>query len=336
MRASQRPYIWKAACSRGLHKSSLTSKWHREHLRARRGRLRSLARVVAARHDFKSVDYRDVLRELKKDRIPADKVLDVYRAHLATLEDIVRKERIITLPARAAVIRLASEAESAAQPAPHIDPPRLIGNTGEPAEFVLPSKNPNADAKADMDDFESDAMSWTVTAHEARPGHELQFAGMLERGVSTTRVVFAFNSANIEGWALYAEAVMKQYLPLEGQLGALQMRLLRAARAFLDPMLNLGLIEPAAAKQLLMDEVVLSEPFAKSEVDRYTFNMPGQATSYFYGYSRLEALRARTELALGKKFAEQPYHDFIVGEGLLPLDLLEQAVETRFVASQLN
>ena len=104
---------------------------------------------------------------------------------------------------------------------------------------------------------------------------------MLERGVSTARVVYAFNSANVEGWALYAEAVMKKYLPPEGQLGALQMRMMREARAFLDPMLNLGLIEPDAAKRFLMEEVMLSEPMAKQEVDRYTFGAPGQATAYY-------------------------------------------------------
>jgi uncharacterized protein (DUF885 family) len=185
-----------------------------------------------------------------------------------------------------------------------------------------------------MDDFDFEAMSWTVTAHEARPGHELQFATMIEGGVSSARAIFAFNSTNVEGWALYAEAVMKQYLPLEGQMGSLQLRLLRAARAFLDPMLNFGLIEPAAAQRILMDEVMLSEPFSKSEIDRYTFTAPGQATSYFYGYGRLEALRTRAEIALGDKFSELRYHDFIVHQGLLPLDLLEQAVTTRFVPSQ--
>jgi uncharacterized protein (DUF885 family) len=112
------------------------------------------------------------------------------------------------------------------------------------------------------------------------------------------------------------------------------MRMLRAARAYLDPMLNLGLIEPAAAKRVLTEEVMLSDAFAKSEVDRYTFDSPGQATSYFYGYSHLEALRTRVEIELGAKFKEQPYHDFIINEGLLPLDLLEQAVMTRFVPSQ--
>jgi uncharacterized protein (DUF885 family) len=79
---------------------------------------------------------------------------------------------------------------------------------------------------------------------------------------------------------------------------------------------------------------MLSEPFAKTEIDRYTFNAPGQATAYFYGYSKLEALRTRTEIALGGKFKEKAYHDFIINEGLLPLGLLEQAVMTRFVEAQ--
>ena len=76
-----------------------------------------------------------------------------------------------------------------------------------------------------------------------------------------------------------------------------------------------------------MEEVMLSEPMAKQEVDRYTFRAPGQATSYFYGYSKLEALRAKTEIALaGKPFPEAAYHDFIVNQGLLPLDVLERSV----------
>jgi len=298
-----------------------------------RDELDALARVYASQKGLASSNYRDVIRELKKHRVAGDQVLPVYNSHLAQLENILREKNIVTLPKRAAVIRLSTAAEAAAGAAPHLDPPRLIGNTGEPAEFVLPLK----DAKGgEMDDFDSAAIAWTITAHECRPGHELQFAGMLERGVSTARVVYALNSANVEGWALYAEAVMKQYLPIEGQIGALQMRMLRSARAYLDPMLNLGLINPDAAKRILTDEVMLSEAFAKSEIDRYTFDAPGQATSYFYGYSRLEALRIRVELALGARFREQPYHDFIIGEGLLPLELLEQAVMTRFVASQGN
>ncbi|HEY4367055.1 MAG TPA: DUF885 domain-containing protein [Steroidobacteraceae bacterium] len=299
-----------------------------------RSELQTVAQVLAEQRKWSSSDYRDVIRMLKKERTPKDKLLDLYTNRLSQIEDIVRREHIVSLPTRKAVIRLATEAESAASAAPHLDPPRLIGNTGEPAEFVLPLSNPNAAAGVEMDDFNYDAIAWTLTAHEARPGHELQFAAMLERGISTARVVYAFNSANVEGWALYAEAVMKQYMPLEGQIGTLQMRMMREARAFLDPMLNLGLIDPESAKRVLMDEVVLSEPMAKQEIDRYTFNSPGQATAYFYGYSKLDALRTRVELALPGRFNELAYHDFIVGQGLLPFDLLEKAVMEEFVPSQ--
>jgi hypothetical protein len=297
-----------------------------------RDEMDALARVIAAQKGYKSSNYRDVIRELKKNAIPKDKLLDTYKGHLAQIEEIIRREHIVTLPKRDAVIRLGSEAESAAVPGPFMDPPRLIGNTGEPAVFVLTTANPSASGEV-MDDFSYDAVSWGLTTHEARPGHELQFSGMLENGVSTARAIYAFNSANVEGWGLYSEAIMKQYLSPEAQLCALQMRLMRAARAFLDPMLNLGMIEPDAAQRVLTEQVVLSVPFAKKEVDRYTFDLPGQATAYFYGYSVLEALRARTELAMGDKFDQQKYHDFIIAQGLLPLALLEQAVLTRFVQS---
>lgn len=299
-----------------------------------RDEMESVAKSVAQQRKWNVDSYRDVIRALKKERIPDDQLLKLYTGRLTQIEEIVRRERIVTLPNRQAVIRLASEAESAASPAPHIDPPRFVGNTGEAAEFVLPLANPNATAGAEMDDFNYDAIAWTLTAHEARPGHELQFAAMMERGVSTARVVYAFNSANVEGWALYAEAVLKKHLPLEGQIGALQMRMMREARAFLDPMVNLGLIEPDQVRRFLMEEIVLSEPMAKQEVDRYTFAAPGQATSYYYGYSKLDALRTKVELALTGRFSEQPYHDFIIGQGLLPFDLLERAVMEEFVPSQ--
>lgn len=296
-----------------------------------RDEMQSLSVAIARQRGLQSTDYRDVIRELKKAHIPNDRLLEVYRERLAGIEKIVREQHLISLPERAAVIRLATPAESAALPAPHLSIPRLIGNTGESGEFVLPTGNPNAESKAEMDDFNYEAIAWDLTAHEARPGHELQFAAMIEGGVSVARALFAFNSANVEGWALYSEAIMKPYFTPEAQLAVLEARLQRSARAFLDPMLNLGMMKPEEAKHFLMEVVVLSEPLAKEEIDRYTFTAPGQATSYFFGYSKLQALRAKTELALGQKFRPQSYHDFIVAQGLLPPELLEKAVMDGYV-----
>jgi uncharacterized protein (DUF885 family) len=137
----------------------------------------------------------------------------------------------------------------------------------------------------------------------------------------------------VEGWGLYAEAIMKEYLPLDGQLCGLQNRLLRAARAFLDPMLNLGMMTPEEAKQFLMDEVVLSDPFATQEVDRYTYRAPGQATSYYYGYMNLRAMRMEAELALKDRFNEKAFHDFVLAQGLLPPAQLRKAIMEEFVTA---
>jgi len=300
-----------------------------------RNEMRAIAQRIAQERKLPSADYRDVMQELKKTQIPPEEILSFYRRRLTLLEDIIRREDIISLPERDAVIRLATEAESAAIPAPFLSPPQLIGNTGQPAEFVLVTSNPNSKGDEVMDDWGHDAVTWSLTAHEARPGHELQFASMIENGVSNARVLYAFNSANAEGWGLYAEAVMKEFLPLDGQLFSLQMRLIRAARAFLDPMLNLGMIEPEQARQYLIREVGLSKPMASSEIDRYTFRAPGQATSYYFGYMNMISLRTEVELRLGEKFRARPFHDFILAQGLLPPEILRAAVLEEFVPSQL-
>ena len=301
-----------------------------------RNEMRAVAKLLAAERGYKSDDYRDVIRELKKDQIGNDEILATYKGRLAKIEDILRSEQVVTVPARESVIRLASEAESAILPAPHMSPPRLIGNTGEYGEFVLPLNVPAEPGKEalKMDDFTFDAATWTLTAHESRPGHEMQFAAMIDNGVSIARAVFAFNSVNVEGWALYAEAEMKPDFPLDGQLIGLQHRLMRATRAFMDPMLNLGMMDPEAGREFLMKEVVLSAAMAKQEIDRYTFRAPGQATSYFYGYQRLMETRQRAELALGKRFQRQAFHDFVLAQGLIPPELLEKAVMEEFVPAQ--
>ncbi len=303
-----------------------------------RNEMDAMAPLVAAERGWDLSDYRDVIRALKEEQFVGEEILARYQDTLVKIEEMIRDNHIVSLPARDASIRLASEAESANIPAPHLRPPRLIGNTGEYAEFVLPLNIPAPEGREDMklDDFTHQAMAWTLTAHEARPGHELQFSTMLETGVSTARAVFAFNSVNVEGWALYAEAEMKPYFPLDGQLIGLQSRMLRAARAFLDPMVNLGEMTPDEVQAFLEKEVMLSKAAATSERERYTFRIPGQATAYFYGYSKLMELRAKTEIALGDKFNRQAFHDFILAQGLLPPELLAKAVLESFVPQQMG
>ena len=298
--------------------------------------MQSIAAEIASDQKSPDSDYRAVIRNLKKQQLVGDAILPHYQQRLKQLEEIIRSKNLVTLPDRPARIRIASAAESAQQPAPNMRPPRLIDNKGEQGEFILPLNIPSADPALAQryDDFTFEAASWTLTAHEARPGHELQFAAMIEHGVSQARAIYAFNSTNVEGWGLYAEYIAKPFMPRDGQLISLQHRLLRAARAFSDPELQMGRTTPERVKKLLMDDVVLSDAMATQEVERYTFRAPGQATSYFYGYTQLLRLRHDVEQAKGTGFDARQFHDFVLAQGLLPPRLLRKAVMEDFVPAK--
>jgi hypothetical protein len=299
-------------------------------------KMAAIAAQIAKANGYASSDYRSVIRELKKKQILGTDIVPFYEGRLHEIERIIAANNLVTLPSRPAIIRLASAAETAAQPAAHMSPPPLVHNTGERGEFVLPLKIPseNGGVADKYDDFTVDAVAWTMTAHEARPGHELQFDSMVENGVSLARALYAFNSTNVEGWGLYSEYIMEPYEPLEGQLFTEQLRMLRNARAFLDPELQSGKVTPEQAYAVLENDVVISHAFAKEEVERFTIRTPGQANSYFYGYTRLLALRKEVEAAQGPAFNQKQFHDFILAQGLLPPDLLRKAVLTRFVPQQ--
>jgi uncharacterized protein (DUF885 family) len=296
--------------------------------------MQAMAAQIAKQRGWPSGDYREVIKKLKENQLLGDAILPFYKDRLKEIEGIIVKQNLVSLPDRPARIRIGTPAESAQQPAPHMVPPPLLNNTGQQGEFVLPLNMPAAagTAKAEkVDDYSFDAASWTLIAHEARPGHELQFDSMIEHGVSLARSRYAFNSTNVEGWGLYAEYITKPDMPLEGQLISLQFRLLRAIRAFSDPELQAGKVTPEQVMNTLTHEGCFSVPFSNQEVERYTFRAPGQANSYFYGYTKLLQLRKDTEAALGVKFDQHKFHDFILAQGLLPPDLMRKAVMEDFI-----
>jgi len=297
-----------------------------------------LATEVAKQHGWSATGYRDVIRSLKKTQIAGDAILPLYQARLRAVEEIVTTKSLLTLPARPAILRLqtAAETEAAQVPAPHFVPPPLMQNTGQKGEFVLPRNTSIlTGSKVDnFDDYTYDAAAWPMTAHEARPGDDLEFNSMVEHGVSLARMMYAFNSTNLDSWGLYSEWVLQPYEPADGQLITLQLRLLRAARAFLDSELHAGKTTPEDATKLLENDVVLSPAYARQEVRQFSSRSPGQANSYFFGYTTMLQLRKDTEAALGPKFNARRFHDFLLAQGLLPPDLMRQTVMEVFVPAE--
>ena len=83
-----------------------------------------------------------------------------------------------------------------------------------------------------------------------------------------------------------------------------------------------------------MKDVVASHAFAQQEVERYTLRAPGQANSYFFGFTKMISLRKDTENALGSKFNQARFHDFILSQGILPPALIREAVMEDFVSRE--
>lgn len=293
--------------------------------------MNKLAPQIAKQRGFQAKDYRDVIRALKQEQLPADQILPHYQKRQKEIEAIIQREKLVTLPSRPLTIRLTSDRENNTFPVPQYQSPRSSRNTA--GVFIIPLLKPDPKPRV-YNDFTYPAVSWTLTAHEGRPGHDLQFTTIQDKGTSKARSNFGYNPANHEGWALYAEAITLPYMPIDGQFISLQFQLLRAARAFLEPELHLGKITIDQALRVLTEDAGYSEFFARQEIDRYTTRLPGHAPSYFYGYQRLMQLRKEVEQQLGKKFNQQQFHDFILTQGFMPQRLLRQAVLEQFVPAQ--
>jgi len=295
--------------------------------------MRAIAGLIAEKRGWPTRDYRQTIRELKKEQLKPEDAVARYRERIDYIARLAAAEKIVTFPNRDLIIRMATEAESSAVPSPHMNPPPLLDNKGEMGEFIISLGSGDGPK---TDDFTHEAATWTLAAHEGRPGHEMQISRALENGISKARVLFALNTANAEGWALYIEAEIKPYLPLEGQLFSLQYRLMRAARGFLDPGVQTGAIPPDTALRVLTRDVVLSEPLARIELERYMERVPGQAPAYFCGYTRMMELRTEVERRLGDKFDQLKYHDFLMGIGPVPISQVRRALLDDFVPALLK
>jgi len=176
----------------------------------------------------------------------------------------------------------------------------------------------------------------SLALHEGVPGHHLQIALAQEN-----KAIPLFRrdddlTAYVEGWALYSEKLgieMGIYRDPYENFGRLSMEMWRACRLVVDTGLHHEGWSREQAIAYMSDNTALSDKNIEVEVDRY-IGWPGQALGYKIGELKILELRHRAETTLGDRFDIRKFHDLILGEGPLPLDLLEERVDAWIAASK--
>jgi len=170
----------------------------------------------------------------------------------------------------------------------------------------------------------------TLAYHEAIPGHHWQISTAQElKGVPQFRKVIPF-TAYAEGWALYCEWLAKQVGWYDGDpfgdLGRLRDELFRAVRLVVDTGIHAKRWTREQAIAYMLDKTGMGEKDVTAEIERYIV-MPGQACAYKIGMLKIQELRKRAEVELGNKFDLREFHDALLKNGALPLDVLEEQVD---------
>ncbi|MBI5866853.1 MAG: DUF885 domain-containing protein [candidate division Zixibacteria bacterium] len=195
-----------------------------------------------------------------------------------------------------------------------------------PAYFYINTFRPEMRPKYTME---------ALAYHEAVPGHHLQIAIQQELGELPQFRRHGGYTAFVEGWALYSEELPKEvgmYSDPYSEFGRLTFDAWRAVRLVVDPGIHyFGWTRDEAIK-FFQENTALSDLNIVSEVERY-IAWPGQALAYKVGQLKIQELRVKTERALGDQFDVRAFHDELLSDGALPLDLLEQKMD-RWLESQ--
>ena len=247
-----------------------------------------------------------------------DALLDAYRATAKQIDPML-PQLFGKLPRTPyGVRRIAREAEASA-PAAYYYPPAADGSRA--GYFYVNTYKPKTRPGWEID---------ALTAHEAVPGHHLQIALAAELEDLPDFRRFGMNlTAFVEGWALYAESLGEElglYTNYGTRFGQINFEMWRAVRLVVDTGLHAKGWSRERALEYFAQHVPKSSEEIEVEVDRY-IAMPGQALAYKMGQLRIQALREHARERLGEDFDIREFHDRVLGQGALPMDMLEQSIE---------
>jgi uncharacterized protein (DUF885 family) len=177
-----------------------------------------------------------------------------------------------------------------------------------------------------------DAATFNITGgmeslflHEAIPGHHYQISLQQEDTLLPEFMRYGGNNAYVEGWALYCESLGKElglYTDPYQYMGALGDEMHRAIRLVVDVAIHTKGMSRKEAIKYMMNNEAISEQGATAEIERYMV-IPGQALGYKIGALKIRELREKYEKQLGSEFNLAAFHDEVLKDGALPLNVLE-------------
>lgn len=253
-----------------------------------------------------------------------EQVLDAYRAIYAQVQGKLPTYFSLVPKAK---LELHLEPElTRATASDHYTPSAADGS--HPGVFWPVVNDPKKYSRVDM---------VSLFLHEGVPGHHLHAALLKELDLPDFRKFSTENpnsAAYTEGWALYSETLGKElglYDDPVAYYGHLNAEMLRAARLVVDTGMHAKGWTREQAIAYLVDTLGWSEPRARNQIERYMV-WPAQALSYKIGSLKILELRARAQQALGDKFSYQKFHEVVIGDGTLPMPILEARVD-RWIAA---
>ena len=228
------------------------------------------------------------------------------------------KQLFATLPKAPMEVQRVPEFKEATGPGAYYQGPAMDGS--RPGVFFANLR--------DMKEVQKWGMP-TLAYHEGVPGHHFQIAIAQElKGVPQFRKLIPF-TAYSEGWALYTEWLAKDAGWYEenpfGDLGRLQAEMFRAVRLVVDTGLHAQRWTREQAIAYMIEKTGMGDKEVTSEIERYIVS-PGQACAYKVGMLKIMELRKRAQQELGGKFDQREFHDVVLKDGAMPLDILEQQV----------
>ncbi|MFL6540141.1 MAG: DUF885 family protein, partial [Chthoniobacterales bacterium] len=223
------------------------------------------------------------------------------------------KKLFMTIPKAKVEVRPVPEFKQATAPGAYYEGPALDGT--RPGIFYANLR--------DMHELPRWTMP-TLAYHEGVPGHHFQIATAQElKGVPQFRKMVPF-TAYMEGWALYTEWLAKQAGWYEkdpfGDLGRLQAELFRAVRLVVDTGIHAQRWPREQAIAYMLEKTGMGEKEVTAEIERYIV-LPGQACAYKVGMLKIQELRAKTQSELANKWDEREFHDVVLKNGALPLEI---------------